>query len=371
MRKLLVPLVLLILVAGVAFAILAGDDRKHLTAHFPRAVSVYEGSAVRVLGVPVGEVEKVEPSGTDVIVTISYPSDVDFPADAKAVIIAPSVVGDRFIQITDPYDGSGPKLADNAVLPLERTSSPLELDQIYQSLDELIVALGPDGANKDGALNDLLVETGENFSGQGEKFNAMVHDLSTLTGTLDSNREELFATAERLEAFLSTLAENDGTVRAFNQSLSDVSGVLAGEREELAASLKNLSVALEQVSTFVRDNEASLGRNIRGLNKVAKVLVRQRASLDEILDAAPVALVNLGHTYNPQSGTLDARADLLGVVDQLQGNPGAVLCGLVNNNSLCDVIEGALPRAGALDGIQGPPPAPFDPTLGGLVEVGR
>lgn len=371
MRRFLVPLVVLVLVAAVAFALLAGDDRKHLTAHFPRTVSVYEGSDVRVLGVPVGEVEKVEPSGTDVVVTISYPADVAFPEDATAVIIAPSVVGDRFIQITEPYDGSGPKLADNAVLPLTRTSTPLELDEIYQSLDDLIVALGPDGANKDGALSDLLVETGENFSGQGEKFSAMVHDLSTLTGTLDSNREELFATAEKLEAFLSTLAKNDDTVRAFNQSLSDVSGVLAGEREELAASLKNLSVALKQVSGFVQQNEASLGRNIRGLNKVAKVLVRQRASLDEILDAAPVALVNLGHTYNPQAGTLDARADLLGVVNQLGSNPGAVLCGLLNNNSLCDVIEGVLPRTGALDGVKARPADPFDPTLGGLVEVAR
>jgi virulence factor Mce-like protein len=347
-----------------------GDDSKHLVAHFPRTVSVYEGSDVRVLGVPVGKVEKVEPSGTDVAVTVSYPADVSFPKDARAVIVAPSVVGDRFIQITDPYV-SGPKLADNAVLALDHTRTPLELDQIYQSLDELIVALGPDGANKDGALSDLLRSTAQNFSGQGEKFNSTIHEISKLTGTLDSNREELFSTAKRLEDFLGTLANNDKTVRAFNQSLSDVSGVLAGERQELAATLKNLSVALEQVSGFVKKNEGSLGRNIRGLDKVAKVLVRQRASLDEILSAAPVALVNLGQTYNPQAGTLDARADLLGVTGQLQNNPGAVLCGLLNNNALCNVVNNALPRAGALEGVKAIPPDPFDPTLGGLVEAAR
>ena len=43
------------------------EDSKRLVAHFPRTISVYEGSEVRVLGVPIGNVESVEPSGTDVV----------------------------------------------------------------------------------------------------------------------------------------------------------------------------------------------------------------------------------------------------------------------------------------------------------------
>lgn len=372
MKKFLVPGILLILVLATAFVLLSGEDRKTLVAHFPRTVSVYEGSDVRVLGVPVGTVDKVEPSGTDVVVTMSYPADVKIPEDAKAVIIAPSVVGDRFVQLTPAYDG-GPTLADRAVLDTSRTAVPLELDQIYQSLDDLTTALGPDGANKHGALSDLLVSTAKNFSGQGEKFNQTIQDLSKLTGTLDDNREELFSTAARLERFVNTLAKNDDTVRTFNKSLADVSALLAGERTDLAASLRNLAVAMGQVSTFVKENEASLGRNITGLNRVAKVLVRQRAALDETLSAAPVALVNLGHTYNPQNGTLDTRANLGEVLNQLTADPATVLCGLTNSKTVCNLLDGlklpALGRAAALQ--RGATPAPYDPTLGGLVEVAR
>jgi phospholipid/cholesterol/gamma-HCH transport system substrate-binding protein len=369
MKKLLIPLVLVVLLLAFAVTLFTGDDRKELVAHFPRTVSVYEGSDVRVLGVPIGTVDSVEPSGTDVVVKISYPADVKLPAEAKAVIVAPSVVGDRFIQITPAYPGKGAVLADNAVLDTDRTATPLELDEIYKSLDGLVVALGPEGANKDGALSDLLVQTAKNFSGQGEKFNQTIQDLSKLTGTLDNNRDELFGTARRLEGFVNTLAKNDKTVRSFNQSLSGVSSMLAGERQELAASLKNLSVAMGQVSTFVEDNQASLSRNIKGLNKIAKILVRQRRALDESLKVIPVALVNLGFTYNPQSGTLDTRANLTEILNQIGSNPGTVLCTMVNNPQLCNVIHQALPRSGALGGGRRPVIQPYDPSLGGLVEV--
>ncbi len=65
--------------------------------------------------------------------------------------------------------------------------------------------------------------------------------------------------------------------------------MLSGERQELAASLKNLAEAMGQVSTFVKTNREVLGRNISGLNRVSKVLVKQRGALDEILKDAPVA----------------------------------------------------------------------------------
>lgn len=373
MKKLILPLVVLALVATAAVVLFRDGERKYLTASFPRAVSVFEGSDVRILGVRVGKVEEVTPAGTEVEVTMWYDGEVDVPRDAKAVIVAPSVVGDRFVQLTPVYTG-GPKLADGATLTTESTSTPLELDEIYQSLDDLTVALGPTGANREGALSELLRTTAENFGGQGERFNQTIHDLGEFTGTLDNNREELFGAAARLEGFISTLAENDQTVRRFNESMASVSEVLAGERTELAASLKNLATAMGQVSTFVEDNQASLRRNVVGLNKVARILVRQRKALEEVFRVAPVALTNLGHTYNPQSGTLDTRANFDELVNQIGTDPSTLLCGLVSqgdeSGQVCDLIRKAVPRAGAFgDHTPVRAPDPWDPTLGGLVEV--
>lgn len=377
-RRLLVPLVVLGFVVASAVSFLGGETPRTVVAHFPRAISVYEGSDVRVLGVPVGTVTRVEPTGTDVTVTMTYDEDVRLPADARAVIVAPSVVGDRYVQLTPAYGGSGKVLADGAELSVEETAQPLELDQIYDSLDRLNVALGPRGANKSGALSDLLSVTADNFGGQGTTFRQTLSDFSRLTSTLSNNKEELFGSVRALEGFMQTLADNDQTVRRFNQSLADVSTMLDGERQELVAAVRNLSVALAEVKGFVEENKDSLTRNISGLNRVSKVLVRQRAALDEILHVAPGALNNLALTYNPQAGTLDQRANFGESLNQLNADPAAFLCGFVGqvdrSEQACDAITRLLDRSrpGALSG-SGRIAAQdvFDPTLGGLVEVQR
>ncbi len=378
-RKLVVPGIIVALLAAAAVVMFQGEERKTLTAHFPRTVSIYEGSDVRVLGVPIGTVDTVTPSGTDVVVTMSYDAETEVPANAEAVIIAPSIVGDRFVQLTPAYE-EGEVLADGATLTEDQTAVPLELDQIYSSMDQLTVALGPTGANRNGALSDLLETTAANFGGQGEQFHQTIQDFSKFTQTLDRNKEELFGSARALEGFISTLAENDQTVRQFNQSLGDVATMLEGERGELKESLSNLAVAMGEVSTFVKENRDSLGRNIKGLNRVAKVLVKQRGALDEVLQNGPLALNNLYLTYNPQAGTLDTRTNLGENIGQLENDPAAFLCGLVSqadtSGQVCDAIEAAgLPGLGraAAFGQGGTPTGldRYDPSLGGLVEVER
>lgn len=375
LRRILPLLVVLALVVAAALTMLGGEEQKRLTAHFPRTISIYEGSDVRVLGVPVGRVVDVTPSGTDVVVEMEYDADVDVPADARAVIVAPSIVGDRFIQLTPAYE-KGEVIADAATLPVERTSVPLELDQIYSSIDDLTVALGPTGANREGALTDLLETTAQNFAGQGAQLNRTIKDFGRLSTTLDDNKDELFKSAAQLESFIGTLAENDQTVRSFNDSLGTVSTMLAGEREELSASLENLSVALGEVSTFVSDNREVLGRDIAGLNRVAKVLVKQRGALDEILKAGPLALNNLYLTYNPEAGTLDTNANIGNLANEIVSDPGLLLCSILAQNdptgTLCQLVQGILPRAGALSGrAPADPSAVLDPTLGGLLEGKR
>lgn len=371
----IVPAIIVALLAAAAFVMFRPDDTKTLTAHFPRTISIYEGSDVRVLGVPVGKVDSVTPDGTDVVVTMSYDADTKIPADAKAAIIAPSIVGDRFVQLTPVYTG-GDVMADGAVLQDDRTAIPLELDQIYSSIDDLTVALGPTGANKDGALSDLLESTAANFGGQGAKFHQTIEDFGKLSQTLDDNKDELFGSARELEGFINTLATNDKTVRRFNQSLSDASSMLADERQELSASLHNLATALGQVSSFVKENREVLGRNIKGLNRVSQVLVDRRDELDQILDDAPLALNNLALTYNPEAGTLDTNANLGEVVNQVQSDPSNFLCGFVSqadsSGALCDLVQQALGRpgtggSGATDTSGGQ----YDPTLAGLVGVDR
>ncbi len=377
MQRVVPLLVIGLLVAFAAVWVFGGgSDTKTVTAYFPRTVSLYEGSDVRVLGVPIGKVEEVTPEGTQVKVVMRYDEEVQIPADATAVIISPSVVGDRYIQLTPVYV-DGAELADNTVLETDRTSIPLELDEIYGSLDELTVALGPNGANSEGALTDLLEQTAENFGGQGAKFKQTIEDFGDFSTTLENNKEELFSSAERLQAFIETLADNDTTVRDFNESLGNVSELLSAESDDMAAALKHLGVALDAVGGFVEENRASLGRNIRGLNRLATVLVRHRDDLNTILRSGPLALNNLGLGYNPQAGTLDSNSNMGNTFHNLQSDPAGLLCALVSANdpdgSVCDLINTLpLPRNAPFGaGTGSRSDDSYDPTLNGLVEVTR
>lgn len=305
-----------------AFLALRPKHVVHVTAHFTRAVGVYAGSDVRMLGVKIGTVTRVTPEGASVRAELEYDAEQRVPADAVAVIVPPSLVSDRYVQLAPVYR-SGPVLADGADIPLARTASPVELDEIYRSLDDLAVALGPAGANRDGALSRLLAVGADNLRGNGAQINQTIGDLDKAVATLSANRGDLFASVSNLQKFVSALAQSDAQVRQFNSNLASVAQQLAAERVTLAAALKNLAAALDQVTTFVHDNRALLKSNITGLSQVTTTLVRQRAALAEFLDVAPTALSNLANSYNPRSGTLDVRNNF----NQL-GDP-AFVCALL------------------------------------------
>jgi phospholipid/cholesterol/gamma-HCH transport system substrate-binding protein len=387
LTRILSIVAVLAIVAALVIVALPKQDKKYLTASFPRTVSLYEGSDVRILGVPVGKVETVRPRGTDVAVRMWYDAKYDVPSDAQAVIISPAIVGDRFVQLTPVFRKGDKSMRSNAVLTTKSTSTPLELDEIYQSIDELTVALGPQGANANGALGKLLDSTAKNFAGQGAQFNTTLHNLGKFTATLDNNKEELFGTAREIERFVGALSKNDKTVRRFNDSLASASDLLADERQDLAAALRNLGVALQAVEGFVRENRQALSQNIKGLNRVSKVLVKQRGALDEILQVAPTALSNLFHTYNPATGTLDTRTNLGENLGALESDPIAFVCGLITAGGgkgagdACKGLQGlgdVVPRnrSGAVAGGAVAPAVAtevenVDTTLAGIVEGDR
>jgi phospholipid/cholesterol/gamma-HCH transport system substrate-binding protein len=217
-------------------------------------------------------------------------------------------------------------MKDGADIPVERTAVPVELDRITQSLDDLTVALGPEGANKNGSLSRLLDTSARNLGGQGKNVNETVEQLSLAVGTLSEGREDLFATVQNLQSFTSNLAASDPQVRRLNTDLAVVADQLDGERDDLGLALKNLAVALDEVSTFVHDNRTVLTQDVSDLAAVTGTIAGEREALAETLDNAPVALSNLQNAYHPQSGTLDTRDN----AEQLK-DPSQLLCGLVND----------------------------------------
>ena len=306
------------LVVGGVLLYRANHQGKQLTAYFTETVGVYPGSTVRVLGVPVGTVDAIQPQGTQVKVTMIVNSGVVVPASAKAVVIAASVVSDRYIQLTPAYTG-GPQLADNATIPASRTAVPVEVDQIYTSLNRFAQALGPNGLNKNGALSELVKTGAANLTGNGANLHAMITQFGALSKALGDNSGNLFATITYLQRFTSMLKGNDGQVRQAEQQLASVSGFLAADRQDLGAALNQLATALGQVQGFIASNRGLIKSNVTKLASITKILVDERASLSEALNTIPLAVDNVVNAYDATNRTLDGRGDL----NELSMGPGA------------------------------------------------
>jgi phospholipid/cholesterol/gamma-HCH transport system substrate-binding protein len=372
-RTIAIACVLALLVAGAGWWLFQGANDRRVTAYFDQAVGVYAGSDVDILGVSVGSIDSVTPVGTQVRVVMSVDRDIKVPAAAQAVVVAPSVVSDRYVQLAPAWT-AGPTMPDNAVIPISRTATPVELDQLYDSLNQVAGDLGPNGANANGSLSDLLNVAAANLNGNGSDLKNTITQLSQLSQTLDDNKGNLFATVDNLAKFTQTLADSDATVRQFTSQLADVSGFLAGERGNLSAAVTQLGTALGQVQSFINDNRAGIKTNVDNLAAVTKVLVDERGALAETLDDAPLALTNLVNSYNAASGTLDARAD----INELASPPILEVCKLLQQitpsqlpqvlaqacNQLAPVVQGLVPLpsvAQVLEALQQGklPPLPF------------
>lgn len=356
--KVLAIFVVVALFAAVVLVFNRGGDARTITADFTQTTSLYEGSEVRVLGVPVGKVTELEPKGEFIRATIEVDPDVDLPQDVKAVIVSPAIVGDRFVQLAPAYSG-GEKLANAAHLDTDRTAVPVELDQVYQSIDDLTVALGPDGANADGALSDLVSSTAAQLDGQGAQLNETLKNFGQFTTTLSDNSDELFSGVRQVEDFVSMLEENDATVRSFNDNTAAVADVLEAEREDLAATLSTLTTALTSVESLVSDNRSTLRANVVNLKSLAEVLAARETEIGQFAVAAPTTLSNVTLAYNPFYGTLDTHADLPGTILSLltgPDGPAAAICSVLQSTpdtpGLCATLADLLgPLFGGIPGL--------------------
>ncbi|HEV3295899.1 MAG TPA: MCE family protein [Streptosporangiaceae bacterium] len=297
------------LAAGGVLVYGATHPTKQVTAYFREAIGIYPGSTVRVLGVSIGSVDAVQPEGTQVKVTMTLGAGQPVPAGVRAVVVSSSVVADRYVQLTPAYTG-GPQIADGATIPISRTAVPVEVDQIYASLGKLSAALGPNGVNKHGALSNLIRSGAANLAGNGGYLHNMIAQFSGLSKTLGGSAGNLYATIAYLEQFTAMLKANNGQVALAEQQLNSVFSFLAADRQDLGGALNQLATALGQVQTFVGDNRALIKSNVTKLASITHILVRERASLAETLDVAPLAVDNLVNAYDATTRTINGRGDL-------------------------------------------------------------
>ena len=145
---------LVAMLAVGAYLVWPSRTGNKVVAYFTSAVGLYPGDDVRIVGVPVGTIDSIEPRASDVKVTMTIHDDVKVANDAKALIISPNLVSSRFVQLAPAYTG-GPALADGASIGLDRTAVPVEWDEVKEQLTALSRELGPQQGSLQGPLSNL------------------------------------------------------------------------------------------------------------------------------------------------------------------------------------------------------------------------
>lgn len=300
-----------VVIAGVSAGLVltSGPPGTQITAYFTQAIGVYPGSTVRILGVSVGSIDSVQPTGTGVRVTMTVNGGVPVPANADALVVSASVIADRYIQLTPPYT-TGARMASGAVIPVRRTAVPAEIDQLYTSLAKLASDLGPNGVNKHGALSDAINTGAANLAGNGAQFNRMITALGQAARTLSGSRGNFFATLGNLQKVSTMLKQENSQVQLAEHQLARVFGFLSGDRQSLAGALHELGTALGQVKSFIGSNRSQIKSNVTKLASITKILVTERASLAQAIDELPLDADNVLGAYNPVTRSLDGRGNL-------------------------------------------------------------
>lgn len=311
------------LVVFAGYTALNRIGKTNITAYFTSTSGLYAGDDVRVLGVKVGSIDSIEPSADQVKVEMTIDRGIDLPADSRAVIIAPSLVAARFIQIAPAYT-EGPKLEDGATIGIERTAVPVEWDDIKAELSKLATALGPVGEDQQGSFGRFVDTAAENLDGNGDRFRETLRELSATLTTLSDGRTDLFGTIRNLQHFVEVLSASNEQIVQFGGRLASVSSVLAGVSNDLGAGLDNLDIAVADVKRFLDSSGAELTEGVQKLADATQILVDKRPELEQVLHSGPTALVNFYQIYKPAQGTLTGAIALNNTADPL-----SFLCGSV------------------------------------------
>ena len=129
--KVAIFMVVMLMLTVALFAIFAqyrGGPQNRYTAVFDDVSSLKEGDSVRVAGVRVGSISRVnlEPDNT---VTVGFGADRDIvlTSGTKAAVRYLNLVGDRYLELVDS-PGSSRIQPPGSVIPVDRTEPALDLD---------------------------------------------------------------------------------------------------------------------------------------------------------------------------------------------------------------------------------------------------
>jgi virulence factor Mce-like protein len=305
MSRLPRPTALLLVLAMLATGcgLLPGNGSYEIAAELTRSYNLFPGSPVRVLGVEVGRIVdlEVEPGRSTVKVLMRVDGDIDLPADASAIVVPESLLGERYVQLP-AYDG-GPRLEAGAVIPVERTSVPYEFDEVLEGLNEFVGGL--DGSEV-GRFVDNLASV---LDGQGEQLGRTLDRASEAIGVLKNNDDELVALASRLADLNATLGTRDQELARIIQDFDIVARSLVDDADDLDAALRGIVRLTSELDGLLAENTERLTADIEVLTRVGRTAHRN-------LDNLSLTVLGSAELFRHAERVVDRERNMLPLLNQ-------------------------------------------------------
>jgi phospholipid/cholesterol/gamma-HCH transport system substrate-binding protein len=294
-------IVLAVLVIGTYFGFSKHVPFTHgfrVQAVFSQANSIRLNSPVRIAGVNVGKVKKVErqPGTTAAIVTIEVDKK-GLPIHKDATLkIRPRIFleGNFFVDLKPGTPGS-PTISDNDTIPLTQTATPVQLDQVLTALqadsrDDLQAALKGFGdgltvkptAAEDAAqdpavrgetaaqaLNDSLKTGGDalknlsivNHAVLGvtpDDLSRLIKGVGTVSTALDRNEGDLQDLVTNFNTTMAAFASRSTALRSTVRQLGPTLRTANGALDSLDAAFPNTRAFAREILPGVRETPATI-----------------------------------------------------------------------------------------------------------------
>lgn len=273
------------------------------TAYFRDTNGLFVGDEIRILGVAVGTVDKIEPQPTSSKVTFSVDKQYSIPADARAAILSPSLVTSRAVQLVPAYSG-GPKLGAGESIPLSRTAVPVEWDDFRKQLEKLTDALQPGTPGGVNSVGEFIDSAADNLRGRGDTAQDAVIKLSQAISALGDHSDDIFSTVRNLQLLVSALYSSSDLLASFNQNLASVTTVLSNTPNEVANAMKGLDQALADMRDFVAENREAMGVTFDRMGSITTAMNDSRGDIKQILHIAPTVIQNFLNIYQPAQSAM-------------------------------------------------------------------
>jgi phospholipid/cholesterol/gamma-HCH transport system substrate-binding protein len=272
---LLVIAILLVLAFNISsLPLIGGGD--HFKAAFSEAGGLLQGDDVRIAGVKVGKVEKVDLAGSHVLVEFRITEPVKFGPQTGASVRMKTLLGQKYLAL-EPSGGG--QMKEGTQIPLERTVSSYDIVNAFTDLATTSEEIDTDQLAK--SLTTLATE----FKDSPPDVKAALDGLSRLSNTIASRDDELRQLLASANNVSGTIAQRNKAVESIIKNADLLMVELDARRDAIHTLFTNTSAMAQQITGLVRDNRTELKPALDQLTKVLAVLQKHDKDLSATIAA--------------------------------------------------------------------------------------